>query len=105
MAGANCDYNAEVLRVSLSSPLSPWTVLDVSLKGSSEAGGAVTLCAGGQAGMPGDGNGGHKGRGQWGGGGKTVTVLRQRECKGFRSQDYVCRCVGICTFVLVKQYK
>jgi len=54
--GANCDYYGSLLRISLSSPLSPWTVMDVSL--ASEGVGR----------------------------GKEVKVLRRRTCEGFRSQ-------------------
>jgi len=70
--GANCDYAGSLLRLSLSSPLSPWTVVDVSLRTELRAqlGGVQRAAEDGA---------------------KQVTVIRQRTCSGFEPRDFVCR--------------
>lgn len=70
--GANCDYAGSLLRLSLSSPLSPWTVVDVSLRTKSRAQLAGVHSAAEE-------------------GAKQVTVIRQRTCAGFEPRDFVCR--------------
>jgi protease II len=67
--GANCDFHGTQLRLSLSSPLSPSTVVDVSLSDPPEEMG---------------------GKGGAGRGGKRVAVLRSRSCVGFNPQDFSC---------------
>jgi len=67
--GANCDFHGTQLRLSLSSPLSPSTVVDVSLSDTPEEMG---------------------GKGGAGRGGKRVAVLRSRSCVGFNPQDFSC---------------
>jgi hypothetical protein len=70
--GANCDYHGSTLRLSLSSPLSPWTVVDVSLRAESRAlqnrsEHAVESAQ------------------------KQVEIVRQCECEGFEPRDFICR--------------
>ena len=63
-AGANCDFWGSQVRLTLSSPVTPPTVLDVSLRKGGEGGGA---------------------------GRRVVTVVQRGRCTGFRAEDFVCR--------------